>query len=182
MTQSPKDQQYDQFVSLFARHERAVRGFVRSLLPSGQDVDDIMQEVGLACWRKFGNFTTTESPDDFVRWACVVARFEVLRHRRNCARDRLVLSEEVIHLLADESEVRLNKSEAERVAVEACLKKLKEPERRLLLSVHTPGDSIAQIANEMGQKARRLYSKLNVVRDLIAECVRGQLAEGEVLR
>ena len=29
MTESAKGMQYDQFVSLFARHEQAVRGFVR---------------------------------------------------------------------------------------------------------------------------------------------------------
>lgn len=37
MNRPPKDVQYDQFVSLLARHERAVRGFARSLLPSGDD-------------------------------------------------------------------------------------------------------------------------------------------------
>ena len=179
MTKSPKDVKYDQFVSLFARHERAVRGFVRSLLPSWQDVDDVMQEVGLACWRKFDAFESADSADEFVRWACVIARFEALRHRRNCARDRLVLSENVIEVLAADAEVRLEKADAERKAVELCLQKLPESERRLLLSVHTPGDSIARISADMGQKARRLYSKVNALRDLIGECVRRRIAEGE---
>ncbi len=179
MTQSPKDILYDRFVSLLARHERAVRGFVRSLLPSWQDVDDVMQEVGLACWRKFDAFDSAGSPDEFVRWACVVARFEALRHRRNCARDRLVLSEEVIELLAADAAERLEKAEMERNAVEHCLEKLQEPERRLLLSVHTRGDSIARIAADMGQQARRLYSKVNALRDLIGKCVRRRIVEME---
>ena len=178
MPSSPKDDLYDQFVSLFARHERAIRGFVSSLLPSNQDVDDVMQEVGLACWHKFKTFDCDGAPGDFVRWACVIARFEVLRHRRNLARDRLVLSEEVIQLLATDAEIRLEKAQEERAAVESCLKKLSDPERRLLLSVHTRGDSIARIADELGEQSRRLYSKLNVLRDLIAECVRQQLAAG----
>ena len=180
MANSPLDDLYDQFVSLFARHERSIRGFVSSLLPSNQDVDDVMQEVGLACWHKFKTFDCDGAPGDFVRWACVIARFEVLRHRRNLARDRLVLSEEVIHLLADDAELRLDRADTERTAVESCLEKMNEPERRLLLSVHTPGDSIARIAQEMDQKARRLYSKLNLLRDLIAECVRERLAERDV--
>ncbi len=179
MNSSPKDLQYNQFVSLFARQERAVRGFVRSLLPSWQDVDDVMQEVGLACWRKFDAFESADSPDAFLRWACVIAQFEVLRYRRNCARDRLVFSEDVIEILAADAQVRLEKAEAERKAVEHCLAKLQEPERRLLLSVHTPGDSVARIAADTGQKARRLYGKVNALRDLIGECVRGQMAEGE---
>ncbi|MDA1052946.1 MAG: sigma-70 family RNA polymerase sigma factor [Planctomycetota bacterium] len=172
--------QYDRFVSLLVRHEQAVRGFVRSLMPSAHDVDDVMQEVGLACWRKFDSFASTDSPDDFVRWACVVARFEVLRHRRNYARDRIVLSEDIIELLATDAQSRLQTAAAERDAVELCLARLQESERRLLLSVHTPGDSIARIASELGQNARRLYSKVNSLRDLLGECVRRRLAEGEV--
>jgi RNA polymerase sigma-70 factor (ECF subfamily) len=85
----------------------------------------------------------------------------------------------VIEILAADGEARLEKAEAERKAVEHCLAKLQEPERRLLLSVHTPGDSVARIAADTGQKARRLYAKVNALRDLIGECVRGRLAEGE---
>lgn len=177
MARSPKDQQYDEFVSLLARHEQAIRGFVRSLLPSQHDVDDVMQETGLVCWRKFESFQSTDDSSDFVRWACVIARFEALRYRRNYARDRLVFDEDVIRILAADAESRLNTAEAEREAVAHCLGKLQEPEQRLLLSVHRPGDSIAQIAADTGQKARRLYSKVNVLRDLISECLRTRLAE-----
>ncbi len=179
MNESSENLDYENFVRLFARHERAVRGLVRSMLPLLQDVDDVMQEVGLACWRKFQEFKTDKSPDAFFRWACVVARFEVLRHRRNCARDRLILSEETIQLLSDDAGARSQDLEAERLAIEDCLEKLPFAERRLLLSVHTRGDSIAQIAKQLGQSVRRLYSKVNALRDILGDCVRGRLAEVE---
>lgn len=176
MNDSPREDQYSQFMGLFVRQEPAVRGFVRSLLPSWADVDDVMQEVSLACWRKFDTFDSTGTPNEFVRWACMVGRYEVLRHRRNCARDRLILSEDVIELLAADAEVRLEQSTAERTAVESCLQKFQEPERRLLLSVHTPGDSIARIAEETGLQARRLYSRVNALRDQLSKCVHERLA------
>ena len=66
MTGSARGAQYDRFVSLFARHEQAVRSFVRSLLPSWQDVDDVMQEIVLVCWRKFDAFEVTGSADEFA--------------------------------------------------------------------------------------------------------------------
>ncbi len=179
MGSEKKDQQYDRFMSLFMGTERAIRGYVRSLLPSSQDVDDLMQNISLACWHKFDEFDPEGSDLDFVRWCCVISRFEVLRFRRSRARDRLVLSEEVIKLLATEAEDRLQRSEAERQTLRNCLQKLNEPERRLLLSIHTRGDSISQIAAESKQKARRLYSKLNSLRDMVADCVRTSLAQGE---
>ena len=179
VSDSGKEQQYDRFVSLLARNEPSVRAFVRSLLPSAQDTHDVMQEIGLACWHKFDQFSHDGTQEDFVRWCCVIARFEVLRHRRNHARDRLVLSEDIIRLLANDSEARIERAQAERVALEDCLQKLNEPERRLLLSVHTRGDSVARIAGELKQNTRWLYTKLNALRDLVSECVQRHTAIGE---
>ena len=178
MTEPPITDRYDQFVALFARHERAVRGVIRSMLPSSQDADEVMQEVGLACWHKFSNFQTDDSQDAFFRWACVIARFEVLKYRRKCARDRLVLSDETIQLLSAEAEDRALIAEQERQALEDCLNRMPPADQRLLLSVHTRGDSVADIARQLGQNARRLYSRVNALRDLLGECVRQKLAEG----
>lgn len=139
--------------------ERAIRAYVRSLLLSSQDVDDLMQDIGLKCWQKFDQFDSEGSALDFTRWCCVISRFEIFRFRRSKARDRLVLSDEVISLLAVDAEQRLEESEAERSALKDCINKIAEPDRRLLLSVHTAGDSISRIASESNQKRRRLYSR-----------------------
>lgn len=176
MSDALKDETYERFMMLFTVSERSVRAFVRSLLLAEQDVDDVMQEVGLACWRKFDHFDSQGAKDDFVRWCCVIGRLEVLRFRRKCARDRLVLSEETIDLLAADGETRLERSLAERKALELCLSKLEEPEQRLLLCIHTQGESVAKLATEWQQSARRLYSKLNALRDLLSECVNRSLA------
>lgn len=178
MSPESKDQQYDRFMSLFVGEEKAIRTYVRSLLQSGQEVDDVMQDIALAGWHKFDQFDADGSREDFIRWCCVISRFEVLRFRRSRARDRLVLSDETVQLLADEAENRLPRSEEERQALKSCLQKLEDTERRLLLSVHTRGDSISRIAAESNQKARRLYSKLNALRDRVADCIRGQLSKG----
>jgi RNA polymerase sigma-70 factor (ECF subfamily) len=116
--------------------------------------------------------------DAFFRWACVVARFEVLKYRRKCARDRLVLSEETIQLLTTDAESRSIRSDIESQSLERCLNELKDADRRLLLSVHTRGQSVAEIARKLGQSARRLYSRVNVLRDVLCECMRNKIAEG----
>ena len=87
MDNEKKDQQYDRFMSFFVGGERAIRAYVRSLLPANQDVDDLMQNVGLACWHKFDSFDPDGTDQDFIRWCCVISRFEVLRFRRSRARD-----------------------------------------------------------------------------------------------
>ena len=178
MTESQIPDQYELFVALFARHERALRGVVRSMLPTPQDADDVMQEIGLACWHKFSDFQPDDSKTAFFRWACVIARFEVLRHRRKYARDRLVLNEETIQLLATDAEDRNAVAELERRALEECMQSLQIVDRRLLMSIHTRGDSVTQIAKQLGRDVRRLYRKVNALRDLLGECVKRKVAEG----
>ncbi len=83
------------------RHEAELRAFVRACLPWAAEVDEVMQEVSLVAWRKFA---ALEDKAQFARWACVIARYEVLKHRRAHARDRLVLDEDIIEQLAAEAE------------------------------------------------------------------------------
>ncbi|MDP6061317.1 MAG: hypothetical protein QGH33_20580, partial [Pirellulaceae bacterium] len=40
--------------------------------------DDVMQEVGLACWNESADFQAENSEDAFFRWA-YVARLEILK-------------------------------------------------------------------------------------------------------
>ncbi|MGZ0174698.1 MAG: sigma-70 family RNA polymerase sigma factor [Planctomycetales bacterium] len=155
---------------------------MRSLLPSREGVDDVVQETALECWKKFSDFTPAtdeDAVDEFVRWACVIARFKALSWQRDRSRDRLVFREGVIEVLAAAAMDGLDRQESERQAVETCLQTMEDDQRRLVLSVHSPGESIAMIAAETGQKARRLYSRINVLRKLLLDCVQQRLA-GEV--
>lgn len=139
-----------------------------------------MQETALECWKKFADFSTdkstqTDSVDEFIRWACVIARFKALSWQRDHKRDRLVFRENVIELLAKSAMTDLNQQDQEQDAIDSCLSKLAEDQRRLVLSVHRTEDSVAQIAASTGQSARRLYSQVNGIRKQLLDCVRKQL-------
>ncbi len=175
-----KDEQYDQFVTLLARNEQAIRRFVRFLLPNGEGVDDVMQDVALECWKKFSTFDPTDQTEanaEFVRWANVISRFKVLSWQRDQARDRLVFRESVIEQLYLTSEAENDRLDEQRLAITKCLQELPADHQRLVLSVHTHGESIQRIAKETGASARRLYSKLNHLRSLLLECVQRRAAK-----
>ena len=177
--ESDREQRYNDFVALLARHDQSIRRFVRSLLPSRDGVDDVVQDTALECWNKFSEFQP-ESPDDsvqeFIRWACVIARYKAMSWQRDKARDRLVFRESVIERLAQAAIDNLDQQKLEQSAIESCLKKLQDDHRRLVLSVHSSGDSIAAIAEETGEAARRLYSKVNALRKRLLECVQQRIA------
>ncbi|MEM9411522.1 MAG: sigma factor, partial [Planctomycetota bacterium] len=88
-----------EFVRLVAIHDRTIRGYVRSLLPQSEYVDDVMQEVLVIAWKKFSDLRDSK---DFDRWACTIAKYQVLNFRRRMARDKLVMSDDVVRMLAEE--------------------------------------------------------------------------------
>ena len=81
--------------------EPAIRGFVRSLVPTIADSNDVMQEVAIVLWQKFAEYKTSE---DFRRWSFTVAKFKVLSWLRDRMRDRHVFGAETLELLSDEAE------------------------------------------------------------------------------
>lgn len=185
MTNTPEEQaaadaRYRTFMRLFTRHEGALRSFVRTLLPTWDDVDEVMQDVSVAAWTKFDRF---DPETDFPRWAATIARFEVLNYRRAKARDRLVFDEDLISLLADECEEEFARSERERRALDACLEKLPAPQRELVLRAYASGQKTKPIAEEIGVTPNSLYKTLSRLRLSLLRCVEDAMtraaSEGE---
>jgi RNA polymerase sigma-70 factor (ECF subfamily) len=165
---------YESFVQLFARHEPGLRSFIRPLVSTWEDCDEVLQQTCLVLWRKFGEF---EPGSDFAAWASTVARFEVLKHRRKLARDRLVFSEELLALLADEGAAEFARRERERRALDECVGRLQPLHRELIQRCYAGGTSIKEVAESLGRSATSLYKSLHRIRLSLLACVERALAE-----
>ena len=168
------DDRHESFVRLLMEHEGRVRGFLRGLLPSWNDVDEVIQQASIVAWRKFPEF---DRQTNFGGWLLVIARYEALKHRRRLARSPLVFSEEVWELLANEAEPA-HAAEAidrRRTALEHCLDKLGAEQRRLLLETHTPGVRLNEIARRAGRSEQAFYKVVQRLRAAVLDCMRGQL-------
>jgi RNA polymerase sigma-70 factor (ECF subfamily) len=160
---------HEPFVRALNKHEQNVRAYIRgSGIYRPEDVDEIMQEVALAAWNKFAQLRNVE---EFARWACVIARYQILNFRRRHARDRMVLNEKVFDLLLAEALEDTSHQEKRLKCLKSCLEKLPDASRRLVLAVYESGTSIDDLAREMGKKANTLYQKLWRLRRLLEQCV-----------
>lgn len=168
------DQQHDRFLRLLTEHEAALRTFVRALLPSLSDASEVMQETAVVLWRKFGEF---DAARDFRKWAFGVARLQALAYLRDRARDRHVFDDELLGRLADEGAAAARRHEAQRGALDACLQKLPEPKRLLVLAAYTKGARMDELAARRGQTPMALYKLLHRLRQALLECVRRALAK-----
>ena len=169
-----KEPDRERFVRLLMRHDRVIRAYLRSFLQSATDVDEVMQEISVIAWRKFGEL---EDPDNFRRWICVIARYEVLMHRRKKARDRIVLGREIEELLADEGLEELSLREQQLEALEGCLDKLSRKRKQLVLHIYASEHPMRTIAEKIGKTPEALYKLLSRTRRELRQCVERTLGE-----
>jgi RNA polymerase sigma-70 factor (ECF subfamily) len=158
----------DHFLRLYVENEEALRGFVRSLVPTLEDAREVMQDVAAVLWRKFDDL---DSPKDFRRWAFGVAKFEALAFRRDRARDRHVFSDNLIALLEEEAAAAGKQSRDEERALESCLEKLPQAQRELVEVAYAPGARIDELAKEAGRTPMALYKSLQRIRMALADCI-----------
>lgn len=164
----------DAFLRLWTHHEPELRAFVRACVPRAQEVDEVMQNVSLVAWRKFASLT---EPSLFPKWACLIARYEILMARRRHARDRLVLDEDIVAKLAEEGAEEMPLRHRQLAALEECISKLSEERRELALAAYAPGGSIKDLAQQLGRTEGSLYQLLARIRQELLRCVERSLAQ-----
>lgn len=163
----------EDFIRLLAQHDPSIRAFIRASIPDMADVAEIMQNVSVVAWKKFSVLNNPET--DFGKWACVIARYEILKFRRGKARDRLMLDSDIIEKLADEGIEETSSREQWLKALERCLAKLPEIRRDLLLRAYDPDVSMKELAAEMNKKPNALYQTLSRLRLSLVGCIEQQV-------
>lgn len=182
MPDTPKDSnsdddRYEAFIQHFTHAEPDLRRFIRSLLPTWHDTDEVLQQTALVAWRKFDEF---DRDTTFMKWACVIARFEALSYRRKMARDRLVFREDVFELMASEGMEELDDRTEEHSALEHCLGNLKPEQRKFLTLAYTPGIKIKELAAESGSSAASFYMRLKRLRHQLMKCMESRTASSQM--
>ena len=167
---------HEQFLRQFTANEAAIRAYVRRLVPTRDDAADVMQGISLVLWKKFAELDELAG---FRKWAFGVARYETLTWLRDKARDRLVLADDVLAMVAHESAQRERQLSAQRTALENCLQQLPAEQRTLVLEAYTPGVSIQEAAEGCGRTVAAFYQWLHRMRLRLRKCTRRSLqAEG----
>lgn len=158
---------------LFVKHEPALRAFARSILPTWDAVDDALQEASVTMWEKLEQL---RDEDGFLPWAKVILRFKCLSAVAASRRQRHVLSDEVLQMIADEAEAMTSDDVADlRRALNGCLTKFSEGHQELLMAPYGGDGRVQQLAEECGKSVNALYKLLGRLREKLGICIRGQL-------
>lgn len=169
-----ENERHDKFLRSFTANEMAIRAYVRRLVPTRADADDVMQEVSVVLWKKFEKF---RKDGDFRAWAFGVARFAALAWRRDKARDRLVLDEDVVTKLASETAEIEPFLSSQREALEKCMEDFQPNQRKLLMKAYQPDSRIQDVANSSGRSIPGFYQWLHRVRKMLLDCIRRRISQ-----
>jgi RNA polymerase sigma-70 factor (ECF subfamily) len=169
---------HEEFVSLYVRNEAAVFSFVMALVKHTADAEDVVQRASMTMWRCFDRF---ESGTNFRAWAFQIAKNEAFNHLSKIKRDRHVFSEKLIAMLAEQAEERADDLDARRRALDLCVEKLPEEERKIVKGCYREGSTIRSFAEQAGVTANKIYKQLNRVRRQLQNCVERQLGKEEAI-
>lgn len=163
----------DAFARELTRHQARLRGLIRCLLFERKDVEDVWQDTNVTLLKKAADF---RPGTDFWAWASQVARYQVLTHCKKLKRDKLVLAEELLHQIAAEVVERGAEFEGRREALDACLARLPQPQRRLLEMRYGPRTSAEEMAAAMSRTPNAIRQALFRIRGALLKCVEKRLA------
>lgn len=175
MTTEPSSDRQAEFVQLFNAAHRRLIAYLVSLLGNLQDAEDVMQRASVTMWQKFEVF---ESGTDFVAWASTIAFYEARNFQRLQSRSRLVFSDDLLKVLAEERLKDVVNVDPRHDALNECLRELDEPSRKLLEAAYLEAGSVVKLAEQLGRAPQTLYNKLNLLRRMLSSCVEQRMGGG----
>lgn len=164
------------FVALLIDHQEIIRSFIIGQLPGSPDVRDILQEANIVLWEKRGSF---KEGTNFGAWACSVARFKVLEHRRKEAKRNglLLFNDELTEAMADKTQNRHpDQFEDQRKGLEHCMAMLSDSNRRLLEERYaSKRGGLERLAEATGRTNQSLRVTLFRLRVSLRRCIHSYL-------
>ncbi len=163
-----------QFVKLWLRFQPQIRRYVHFMVPHPADAEDILQEAATRLWEKFAEY---DSQRPFVSWAIGFLYIEIRMWQKKQTRERLVFSEEMLARIDAHFNKEVSQLELRHLALDDCLQKLPEKERKLLLKCHGEHGSVKKEAELSNTPVRKLYYWIGKIRPELLTCIESKLPE-----
>ena len=164
---------HERFMQLFLPTQQGLCGYLRTLVPNAADAEDVLQAAATVMWQKFDDF---QPGTQFAHWAYHICKLQALRHLKQQKRSKLVLSEDVLMLLADRAVAISDRTSDVIDALEACVELLSERERELLRLRFEPGATNRSVARALGHSEMSVSRTLNRTYAELLDCIQRRTA------
>jgi RNA polymerase sigma-70 factor (ECF subfamily) len=162
------DLRREEFVRLFLQHERGLYRYILSLVLNVAVADEINQNTSLLLWEEFDRFDLNT---DFGAWARTIAYYQVLKHRKANARERMQFDSELLQVLADRATVQCNELVAREDHLLNCLSKLSEFKRRVIRLYYSSGMTAKVVAKQLDKSVAVVEKTIARTRRALHDCI-----------
>jgi RNA polymerase sigma-70 factor, ECF subfamily len=161
------DKQHD-FTALWSEAYPTVAAYTASLLADHHQAEEVLSRVAITVVRKFEEYDSARS---FRAWAIGIARFEVLKFRRERVRDRHLFGQDLLEAIGDRFVTVSDEHVLDGVLVKECLEQIHG--RPAVAMAMCYGDNLrsAEIGRRLGMTAAAVRTMLHRARGVIRRCV-----------
>ncbi|MCL4206607.1 MAG: sigma-70 family RNA polymerase sigma factor [Pirellulaceae bacterium] len=167
---------HGEFLRLYTKYQHRILAYIFVLVPNRTDTEDILQETAVLLWEKFDQF---QAGTDFAAWACRVAFLIVSNHRKRFTRSKLIFSDDLLAAVADRALEMTPHLDDRREALQECLKRLDDRDRRMVTARYEPRGDARRAAEASGRTLQATYKALYRIRKALFDCVTLRVAEGK---
>ena len=157
-----------QFIELYSREQKKIFLYILSMVHRQSDAEDILQQTASEMWRLFDDF---EKGTNFAAWGIAIAKYRILSFRKKQSKNRLFLSQKVYEKVAQELLNAENGSDNRKNALQGCLKKLKESDRKLLSMHYEDRLSYQKIAEQLDLSKSGIYKVMARIHTNLQRCI-----------
>ena len=156
------------FIELYSRDQKRIFLYILSIVHRQSDAEDILQQTAAEMWRMFDSF---EKGTNFASWGIAIAKYRILSYRKKQKKDWGFLSQEVYEKVAEELHLAEKDSDKRKNALQGCLKKLKESDRKLLLMHYENRLSYKKIAEQLNLSKTGIYKVMGRIHVSLQRCI-----------
>ena len=167
---TPKKGERDEalFLKYYSKYHQRIFAYIFSQLPKRADAEDVFQQTSIILWEKFDEF---DQDREFFSWACGISFYSVKNFKRVSGRNRLVFSDELMSVIADERVAAESKLQDYGDLLDDCIVRLKPKEKDLIQLVYRGDRTIKEVADLLGRAVQTVYNRLNLIRGKLAVCI-----------
>ncbi len=165
----PIDEAQRRFIRELTENQVALFSYICVALGNGGDAADILQETNVQLWVHASEYDASRP---FLPWARAFAFNQIRAFLKTCSRERLVFSEELVCLFAENiSEAPPDRME-DIARLRRCMEKLDVGQRALIRDRYWNGQSVDALSRRLRRSADAVYVQLHRIRRLLADCIR----------
>ncbi len=166
-------QDTEELAVCWTKAQPVVAAYISSLVPDFHQAEDVLNQVAVALVRKFHQY---DRQQPFVAWAIGMARFEVLKHRRQYSTDKHRFSDDLIELIGASYAEAADELDRRRPALHECLQEMHGRPLEALRLRYFDELSPQAIAARFGMAAGAVRVLLHRSRALLRNCIERRLA------